>query len=106
MAGDLLRDAGYDVIMLGPDVPTEALPASAAAFEPHIVCLSATMPSVAQTIAALIEAVRGRLPAVAFILGGHGLKWPVGERPEVAICQRVSEVVESADALVRHAGLN
>ena len=29
MIGNLLRDAGYDVVMLGADVPAEALAAAA-----------------------------------------------------------------------------
>ena len=34
MIGNLLLDAGYDVMMLGPDVPAEALAAAAAATRP------------------------------------------------------------------------
>ena len=44
MTGNLLADAGYDVVMLGPDVPADALADSAARHEAAVICLSATMP--------------------------------------------------------------
>ena len=44
MVDNLLRDAGYDVAMLGSDVPTEALAARRPPPEPHVVCLTSTMP--------------------------------------------------------------
>ena len=44
MVANLLRDAGYTVLMLGGDVPLSALAESAARHEPEVICLSATMP--------------------------------------------------------------
>jgi len=44
MVANLLRDAGYRVVMLGGDVPPHALAASATQHEPDVICLSATMP--------------------------------------------------------------
>src|SRR5918997_2682593 len=44
MVGNLLRDAGYGVVMLGGDVPEHALAASARRHQPAVICLSATMP--------------------------------------------------------------
>ena len=38
MICNLLRDAGYDVVMLGADVPAEALAASASRHQPHVIC--------------------------------------------------------------------
>src|SRR5688572_846162 len=40
MAANLLRDAGYTVLMLGGDVPLESLAESATRHEPEVVCLS------------------------------------------------------------------
>ena len=45
MVDELLREAGYDVVMLGADVPTEALTAAVSRRRPHVVCLTSTMPS-------------------------------------------------------------
>ena len=44
MIGSLLRDAGYEVVMVGADVPADALAVSARRHEPDVICLSATMP--------------------------------------------------------------
>ena len=44
MVDNLLGEAGYDVVMLGPDVPAADLAAAAGRHEPHVICLSATMP--------------------------------------------------------------
>ena len=50
MTGNLLRDAGYDVLMLGSDVPAPALATSASRHEPDVVCLSATMPGASDRV--------------------------------------------------------
>jgi methanogenic corrinoid protein MtbC1 len=53
MVHNLLRGAGYDVVMLGPTVPIDALAQFAARRDPGAVCLSATMPVAADDLAAL-----------------------------------------------------
>lgn len=45
MVADLLREAGYQVVMLGADVPAHALAGAAARHEPDVLCLSCTMPA-------------------------------------------------------------
>ena len=44
MAAKLLESAGYEVLTLGADVPTHALPAIVADHDPALFVLSATMP--------------------------------------------------------------
>ena len=44
MVDNLLRNAGYDVAMLGSDVPTEALATLMNRRPPNVVCLTSTMP--------------------------------------------------------------
>ena len=58
MVDNLLRDAGYDVAMLGSDVPTEALAKLVNRRPPHVVCLTSTMPG-----------------AAGEVLTGDGLTW-------------------------------
>ena len=43
MIGNLLRDSGYDVMMLGADVPARDLAVTAGRHQPDVLCLSATM---------------------------------------------------------------
>ena len=44
MVGNLLRGAGYDVVMLGADVPADSLGAAARRHDVDVICLSATLP--------------------------------------------------------------
>jgi methanogenic corrinoid protein MtbC1 len=106
MVDNLLRNAGYDVVMLGPDVPVEALAASVSRRRPHVVCLTATMAGGADQAVATIRAVQQRWPTVRFVIGGRGLPLRTHSRPGLEVCRRVSDVVEAVDAMVRGAGLN
>ncbi len=106
MVGNLLRDAGYDVVMLGPDVPSDALAASVRRHAPAVVCMSATLPSSLQGVVSAIEEVHRASPEVGFVLGGRGLGPQLQTRPRVTLCRRVSEVVAAVDADVKHARLN
>jgi cobalamin-dependent methionine synthase I len=106
MAGNLLSEAGYDVLMLGPDVPPHALAASAAHHEPHVVCLSATMPGLGDRLLLAIHEIGEVLPGAGFVVGGAGVSRRVGGLPGIHVCQRVGEVVEAADAIVKQAQWN
>ena len=45
MVSNLLSGAGYWIVMLGADVPADALVASVLRHRPDVICLSATMPT-------------------------------------------------------------
>ena len=106
MVANLLRGGGYDVVMLGVDVPAIALAGAARRLEAHVVCLSLTMPGRADQVLDAFEEVRRARPSAAFVVGGRGLSFEWQLRPDVHICGRVSEAVEAVDAMVKHAGLN
>jgi methanogenic corrinoid protein MtbC1 len=106
MVGNLLRDAGYDVVMLGPDVPARDLAASASRHHPDVVCLSSTMPRGADQVLISIHEVQQRWPAAEFVLGGRGLTSRVRSRPGVDVCGRVSDAVDAVDAVVKRASFN
>jgi methanogenic corrinoid protein MtbC1 len=106
MTGDLLREAGYPVVMLGADVPIDALAGSARLYEPEVICLSSTMPGGADAVLAAIDAVLQEWPAAGFVVGGRGLTARVRSRPRLDVCRRVSEAVEAVDAMVKRADLN
>ncbi len=106
MVGNLLRDAGYDVVMLGADVPVDALGGAATRYRPDVICMSATLPGRVGYVVAAIDEVQRRAPGVGFVLGGRGLGGQLHARPGVLMCQRVSEVVEAVDAIVKRADLN
>jgi methanogenic corrinoid protein MtbC1 len=106
MVENLLRGAGYDVVMLGPDVPAHALGAAAQRHEVDVVCISSTMPARIDEVLTAIDEIQQQRPSAGFVVGGQGLTVEDTWRPQVQVCQRVSEAIEAVDALVKRAGLN
>ncbi len=99
MVANLLRRAGYDTLLLGADVPADALATAAAAHEVDVVCLSTTM-SGSDRLLLAIRAVLEERPGAGFVIGGRGLTSRVLGLPRVDVCDRVSDVVVAVDAMV------
>jgi methanogenic corrinoid protein MtbC1 len=106
MVGNLLREAGYDALMLGPDVPAGALAATARRYQPDVLCLSATMAGGSDQVLVAIHEVQRACPGAGYIVGGRGLTSRVQPGAGIAVCERVSEVVDAVDALIKRADLN
>jgi MerR family transcriptional regulator, light-induced transcriptional regulator len=106
MVANLLRDAGYDVRMLGADVPVEALAEAAARHEADIVCLSTTMPGGGDRMLLAIDAVQSERPETVFVVGGRGVSGRLRPHAGLTVCDRVREVVEAVDAAVKRADMN
>ncbi|HYB25308.1 MAG TPA: cobalamin-dependent protein [Solirubrobacteraceae bacterium] len=106
MVENLLSGAGYDVVMLGADVPAIALAAAARRLDAQVICMSLTVPGRADQVLNAIDEVRRATPSAAFVVGGRGLSGEWQLRPEVHFCARVSEAVEAVDAMAKRAGLN
>jgi len=106
MVANLLREAGYDAMMLGPDVPPQALATAAERHRPDVLCLSATMAGGSDQVLVAIHEVQRACPGAAYIVGGRGLTSRVQAGAGIAVCERVSDVVESVDALIKRADLN
>ena len=106
MVSNLLSGAGYWIVMLGADVPAEALVASVLRHRPDVICLSTTMPALSGQVLESIQQVRAACPSAQFVIGGRGLTSQLQSQAGVEICQRVSGVVEAVDARVKRAELN
>jgi methanogenic corrinoid protein MtbC1 len=106
MTGDLLRDAGYDVVMLGADVPAPALAVSATRHRPDVICMSSTMPGGGDQLLISMDEVQRTWPRAGFVLGGRSLTSRLRSLPGVEICGRVTDAVEAVDALVKRAATN
>jgi methanogenic corrinoid protein MtbC1 len=106
MVENLVRGAGYDVVMLGADVPAPTIATAARQHEADVLCLSSTMPGRRDDLLAVIDEVRLARPSAAFVLGGRGLTVEDQMRAEVHFCHGVTDAMEAVDALVKHAGLN
>jgi MerR family transcriptional regulator, light-induced transcriptional regulator len=106
MVSNLLSGAGYWIVMLGADVPAEALVASVLRHRPDVICLSTTMPALSGQVLESVQQVRAAYPSAQFVIGGRGLTSQLQSQAGVEICQRVSGVVEAVDARVKRAELN
>ena len=106
MAGDLLEDAGYDVVMLGPDVPTSALEDIVIEHKPALVAISVTMSTAAANLSRAVDAARAADPAAAVIIGGRGRPPRLPPPAGLVFVDSVVDVVEVADSLVRRPELN
>jgi methanogenic corrinoid protein MtbC1 len=106
MVGNLLRDAGYDAVMLGADVPAAALAHSAGRHRPDVVCLSGTMPGAGDRMLVAIDEVQAAWPAARFVVGGRGLTSRLRSHTGINVCERVSDVVGAVDALIQRSELN
>jgi hypothetical protein len=51
-------------------------------------------------------AIREERPAAGFVLGGRAISSRLRSRPGIAICDRVSDVVEAVDAMAKRADTN
>jgi methanogenic corrinoid protein MtbC1 len=106
MVSNLLSGAGYWIVMLGADVPPDALVDSVRRHQPDVICMSVTMPTVTvQTIDA-IRQVQIEHPGAQFVVGGRGLSSQLRTLTGVGVCERVSDVVDAVDASVKRAELN
>ena len=106
MAGKLLEAAGYEVVSLGADVPTNALAGIVADHHPTVVALTATMPEAGKRVPAAVEAVSAVGEHIGLILGGASVPPRLMHSPQVVVERSIAGVVEAADGLVRRARLN
>ena len=105
MTSDLLREAGFDVVMLGADVPPRALAAAAARHEPDVICLTSTMPGGGDQVLISIHETQHACPGAGYVIGGRGLTSRLYTQPGISVCRRVTDAVETVDALARRAGM-
>ena len=106
MLDALLREGGYDVLMLGPDVPPNVLADIASRYEPDAICLSSTMAGGSDALFAAIDEIRRRLPQTGFLVGGRGVAARMRPLPGVDVAAHVSGAVDAVDALVQRAHMN
>jgi methanogenic corrinoid protein MtbC1 len=106
MAADMLEESGYDVLMLGADVPTASLPAILEDHAPKLVGFSATMRESAANLPDAVEAVVEAAPCAGVIVGGRGVPEDAHEAHWIAFTHTVAGLVETADALLRRPSLN
>ncbi len=106
MAASVLLHAGYDVRMLGADVPIDTLSHAVSRHRPAVVGFSMTLATTAAVLPAAIYEVRSADPGVGIIIGGAAASLRMEATAGTAVCTHVTDAVEIADALAQRASLN
>lgn len=106
MAADLLAEGGYDVRLLGADVPTSALPDLLDRLHADVLGLTATMPGAARELRAIIDTVVRARPRLHLLVGGSSVPSSLRHAHGVTVSPMLSGVVETVDAIVARARLN
>jgi methanogenic corrinoid protein MtbC1 len=106
LAASALGNAGYEVRMLGPDVPVHALIDAVARMEPAVVGLTTTMPGSAVRAHRAIELLRLRDPSLGIVVGGATATRAVEPVPGIVVCRHVADACDVVDGLVQRAALN
>lgn len=106
MAASLALHAGFDVRMLGPDLPIHALLAALGRHEPGVVGLTATMPGSAARMVEAVETLDAAARGVGIVVGGAAVDRRFELLPGVTVCRHVSDLVGRVEALVQRAGAN
>jgi MerR family transcriptional regulator, light-induced transcriptional regulator len=106
MAASLALHAGFDVRLLGPDLPVHALLAAVSRHDPSVVCLTATMPASAARLLEAVETVGAAAPDVGLLIGGAAVDRRFELLSGVTVCRHVSDVVGRLEALVQRAPTN
>jgi hypothetical protein len=68
--------------------------------------MSATMPGTGDRVVIAADEVQQRWPGARFVVGGRALTSRLAARPGMEPCERVAEVVETVDAVLKRAELN
>jgi hypothetical protein len=81
MVGELLRAAGYPIVMLGADIPADALFACVRRHRSDVVCVSATMPGMSSLMCRAIDQIHRAIPCIEFVMAGWSLSAAARSRP-------------------------
>jgi MerR family transcriptional regulator, light-induced transcriptional regulator len=106
MAASVILHAGYDVLMLGADLPVAEVAAAVERHRPAVVGFTTASAVTAVNLPGAIEAVRGVSGDIGILVGGRGVGEETVGGPDVAVCLHVADAVERVDALVMRAGHN
>jgi methanogenic corrinoid protein MtbC1 len=99
MVGDALERAGFEVQLVGADVPLEALLSAVARYSPAALGLSVTMPQ-PDTLRRAIERIQQVDPALAVLVGGAGVPPELRESPAPRYVATADASVDALEALL------
>jgi methanogenic corrinoid protein MtbC1 len=103
MVSDTLEAAGFEIMLLGADVPLDALLAAVARYAPAVLGLSATMPG-ASSLRDAIARVQAVDPELPVLVGGPGVPDEARHVPAPRYVADAAQVVAEVESLLRLAG--
>jgi methanogenic corrinoid protein MtbC1 len=106
MAASILLAAGYDVRMIGADLPVGEVDRAIMTHDPAIVGFTTATSLTSVNVPRAIEAVRARKPDLSVLVGGRGVDRRWAAAYGAVICEHVADAVAHADALVQRATHN
>jgi methanogenic corrinoid protein MtbC1 len=106
MAGSVILHAGYDVRMLGADLPVAGVAAAVERHRPTVVGFTTATVLTAVNLPAAFEAVRRVSPGIGILVGGQAASPKLVATADVAVCRHVADAVKRVDALVMRAERN
>jgi methanogenic corrinoid protein MtbC1 len=106
MASSVILHAGYDVRLLGADLPVVEIGGAVARHRPAVVGFTTATSLSAVNLPAAFDAARRVDPDVGILVGGRGVDPGLTARPDVVVCHHVADAVPHVDALVKRAGRN
>jgi MerR family transcriptional regulator, light-induced transcriptional regulator len=106
MAGSLLDEAGFDVRMLGADLPIETLRDLVERYDPAVFGFTVTMEAAADLLPLAIEETRRGAPSIRVVVGGQGVPRDLDDTYWLTVVDGVTAVVDEVDALLHRPSLN
>lgn len=106
MAASALMHAGFDVRMLGADVPSEAIAAAVEKMRPRVLGLTATTASTAVQARRAIHLAHRCDPKRGIVIGGAAARDTAEPGRGIVLCINVGDAVDIVDALAQRASLN
>ena len=106
LASSVITHAGYDVRLLGADLPVASITSAVARHRPAVVGFTSATVLTAVNLPAAFEAVHRAGPHIGIVVGGQGIVPEMAAGWDVEVCRHVADAVEQVDALVQRAGRN
>jgi MerR family transcriptional regulator, light-induced transcriptional regulator len=106
LASSVIGHAGYDVRLLGADLPVAAITSAVARHRPSVVGFTSATVLTAVNLPDAFEAVRRAGRHIGIVVGGQGILPEMAAEWDVVVCRHVADAVEEVDALVQRARRN
>ncbi|MCU0312917.1 MAG: B12-binding domain-containing protein [Solirubrobacteraceae bacterium] len=106
MAASVLLHAGYDVRLLGADLPLDELVVAVERHAPDVVGITVGRPATAMMLPVAVDLIHDVRAGTPIVIGGRAAEEVRSVGPGIARCLHVADAVETVDALVQRAELN